>query len=88
MLGEYFDRAMEIATYKRLEDGTYIGEIAVCPGAWATGATLEECQHALRDALEDWVLVALKYGHAMPVIGGVDLNAAGAMSAYVWAIAW
>jgi len=24
--------------------------------------------------LEDWMLVGLKFGHALPVMGGLDLN--------------
>ena len=31
-------------------------------------------QEELRSTLEDWILVGIKLGHALPVIGGVDLN--------------
>ena len=36
--------------------------------------TLRECEDALRSTLEDWMLVGLKFGHALPVMGGLDLN--------------
>ena len=42
--------------------------------AIAFGNTFAECQIELRSTLEDWVLVGLKLGHALPVIAGIDLN--------------
>ena len=47
MLTSYIQAAMDRATYERLDDGTYYGEIAECPGVWADGATLEECRRTL-----------------------------------------
>ena len=45
-----------------------------CKGVMALGATLRECEDELRSTLEDWILVGLKLGHRLPVIGGIDLN--------------
>jgi len=65
---------MAQAVYDKLEDGTFAGRIPVCKGVVAFGATLRECEEELRSTLEDWILVGLKLGHSLPVIGGIDLN--------------
>lgn len=65
---------MAQAEYDKLEDGTFTGRIPACKGIVAFGETLEECKHELRSTLEDWLLVGLKLGHALPVIDGIDLN--------------
>ncbi len=75
VLSDYIEQAMEQAEYDKLEDGTYGGSIPPCPGVLAFGSTLRECETELRSTLEDWILVGLKLGHALPVICGVDLNA-------------
>lgn len=74
ILSEYLDQAMAQAVYDKLEDGTFTGRIPPCKGVVAFGATLRECQEELRSTLEDWILVGMKLGHALPLIGGVDLN--------------
>ena len=74
ILSEYLDQAMAQATYDKLEDGTFAGRIPSCKGVVAFGATLRECEDTLRSTLEDWILVGIKLGHTLPVIGGVDLN--------------
>jgi hypothetical protein len=40
----------------------------------AFGAKLSECENELRSTLEDWIFMGLKFGHPLPVIGGIDLN--------------
>jgi hypothetical protein len=40
----------------------------------AFGATLYACEEELHSTLEDWLLLGLKLGHALPVIDGIDLN--------------
>jgi predicted RNase H-like HicB family nuclease len=74
VLSEYIDRAMSQAEYDKLEDGTFSGRIPSCKGVIAFGATLHECETELRSTLEDWLLVGLKLGHALPVIDSIDLN--------------
>jgi predicted RNase H-like HicB family nuclease len=74
VLSDYVDSAMGDATYDKLEDGTYAGRIPSCPGVLAFGDTLRECQDDLHSTLEDWILVGLKLGHPLPVVGGIDLN--------------
>lgn len=74
ILSEYLEQAMSEALYDKLEDGTFTGKIPVCKGVIAFGTTLRECEDELRSTLEDWILVGLKLGHPLPVIGGIDLN--------------
>lgn len=74
ILSEYVDQALSQAVYDKLEDGTFAGQIPPCKGVVAFGATLRECEDELRSMLEDWILLGLKLGHPLPVIGGIDLN--------------
>lgn len=73
-LTEYVSKLMDHAVYDKLEDGTYTGRIPKCKGVVAFGATLRECEEELRSTLEDWILVGLKLGHPLPVVGGINLN--------------
>jgi predicted RNase H-like HicB family nuclease len=74
ILTEYVEQAMAQAMYDKLEDGTFSGRIPACRGVLAFGSTLRQCEDELRSVLEDWILVGLKLGHALPVVAGVDLN--------------
>lgn len=74
VLSEYLERAMEEAIYDKLEDASFSGRIASCPGVLSFATTLAECQEELRSTLEDWILVGLKLHHHLPVIGNIDLN--------------
>ena len=74
ILSEYLDQAMVLAVYDKLEDGTFAGRIPPCKGVVAFGTTLRECEEELRSTLEDWVLLGLKMGHTLPVLGHLDLN--------------
>ena len=73
-LTAYFEAAMELATYEKLEHGSYAGEIPKLPGVVAFGSTLRECERELRSTVEDWVLVGLRLGHPLPKLAGIDLN--------------
>lgn len=70
MLTEYIEAAMRKATYEKLDDGTYCGKIPECTGTVAFGETLHECQIELRSVLEGWLLVKIRRGDHLPVIGG------------------
>ncbi len=74
VLTEYLRSALALASYELLEDGTYSGEIEVCPGTIAFGSSLSECQRELRSALGDWLMNALRHGDELPVIDEIDLN--------------
>ena len=74
VLSEYIEKALDKAEYEKLEDGSYSGSIPVCPGVIAFANSLRNCERELRSVLEDWLLLGLKLGHSLPVIGGNDLN--------------
>lgn len=74
MLREYLQAALGQATYEILpDDGTFYGEIPVCPGVWANDATLEGCRRELESVLEDWILVGVRLGHELPEISGLRI---------------
>lgn len=74
-LSAYIEAALELASYEKLEDGTYAGEIPKLKGVAAFGKTLRECERGLRSTLEDWLLLGLRMGHRIPKLAGIDLNA-------------
>ncbi len=74
MLSQYIDKAMSRAVYDQLEDKTYCGRIPECPGTIAFGRTLYDCQNELKSVLEGWLLVKIRHGDHLPIIGGVNLN--------------
>jgi predicted RNase H-like HicB family nuclease len=73
-LTAYIEAALEVASYDKLEDGTFAGEISKLPGVIAFGKTLRECEQELQSVLEDWILVGLRLGHKLPKLAGIDLN--------------
>ncbi len=74
ILTDYVNQTLAEAVYDKLEDDTFAGRIPPCVGVIAFGTTLQECEAELRSTLEDWMLLGLKLGHTLPVIGGIDLN--------------
>lgn len=74
ILSDYVGEALGRAAYDKLEDGTFVGRIPPCVGVVAFGQTLQECEAELRSTLEEWILLGLKLGHPLPVLGGIDLN--------------
>jgi len=74
MLLEYIQAALRSATYEKLEDGSYCGRIPKCPGTIAFARSLFDCQEELRSTLEDWLIVKLRHGDPVPVIGAINLN--------------
>lgn len=74
MLTAYIQQALRLAKYELTENGRFFGQIPVCPGTWAEGATLEGCREELQSVLEDWILVKARHGDNFPVIDGIDIN--------------
>jgi len=74
MLIEYINKAMSKAAYDKLEDGGFSGKIPRCPGVIAFGETLYQCQQELRSALEGWLIVKIRHGDNLPVMGRINLN--------------
>ena len=74
MLIEYINKAMSKAVYEKLEDGTYSGKIPQTPGVIAFGESLYQCQEELKSVLEGWLIVKIRHGDKLPIIGGINLN--------------
>ncbi len=75
MLTNYIQAAMRHATFEILEDdGTIYGEIPLTEGVWANAETLNACIIELREVLEDWIFVGIRFGHAFPEIDGIRLE--------------
>jgi predicted RNase H-like HicB family nuclease len=70
----YIQAAMTHAVFEELDSGEHYAEIPECPGAWATGSTIEECRQELQEVLEDWLLLKVHDHDPLPVIDGIDLN--------------
>ncbi|MDY6839525.1 MAG: type II toxin-antitoxin system HicB family antitoxin [Thermodesulfobacteriota bacterium] len=74
MLIEYVNKAMSKAVYDKLDDGTFSGKIPQCPGVVAFGESFFQCEQALRSSLEGWLIVKIRHGDQLPVIGKINLN--------------
>jgi predicted RNase H-like HicB family nuclease len=74
MLTQYINKAMGNAVYDKLEDGSFSGKIPQCPGVIAFGETLYQCQQELRSSLEGWLIVKIRHGDKLPVLGRINLN--------------
>lgn len=74
MLIDYIQVAMKHSEFEKMEDGRWFGTIPQCAGLWADGDTREHCREELQSTLEDWILIKVRFGDAMPVIDGMDIN--------------
>jgi predicted RNase H-like HicB family nuclease len=74
MLIEYINEGMAKAVYDKLEDDTFSGKIPKCPGVVAFGETLYQCQQELKSSLEGWLIVKIRHGDKLPVMGKINLN--------------
>jgi predicted RNase H-like HicB family nuclease len=73
-LSDYVGQAMAQAVFAELEDGTFTGRIPACQGVIAFGGSLRDCESELQSTLGAWILLGLRLGHPLPVLGGIDLN--------------
>ena len=74
MLIEYINKTMSKAVYDKLEDGSFSGKIPQCPGVVAFGETLYQCRQELISSLEGWLIVKIRHGDRLPVVGRINLN--------------
>ena len=74
MLIEYINKAMSKAVYDKLEDGSFFGKIPQCPSFVAFGETLYQCRKELISSLEGWLIVKIRHGDILPVVGRINLN--------------
>jgi predicted RNase H-like HicB family nuclease len=74
MLQSYIDAALKKGEYKKLEDGTWFGEIPGFQGVWANGNSVEECRQELIEVLEEWLLLKIRDNDKIPDIDGKTIS--------------
>ena len=75
MLKYYLQAAMMQARYEtHAHDRLIYGEIPGFPGVYASNDTYDECRTALKDVLEEWVLLRLFMHLPLPVVDGIELT--------------
>jgi predicted RNase H-like HicB family nuclease len=74
MIQQYIARALARADYESLDDGSFVGTVRGLRGVLATGGSVEECRSQLAEVLEEWVLVRVARGLAVPPLGGVRVS--------------
>ena len=74
MIRSYLDAALSRARHTHFEDGSYGAEVRGLRGVIATGSTIEVCRKELEEAVEEWVLVRVSKGLAVPALGTVKIR--------------
>ena len=69
MISQYVATALERAQYRLVDDGTFAGTVRGLRGVIATGPTLEACRRELAEVIEEWILVRVARGMAIPRLG-------------------
>ena len=78
MLTEYVREILQSAKYMPGEDcDCIIAFVEALPGCVTQGGTFEGARELLIDAIELWVLSAIKDGDELPVINGCELAISG-----------
>lgn len=71
----YVHGAMKLATFKKMEDGSYFSEIPGFPGVWGSGETLKDSLDTLDEVLREWLLLKIKdRDQDIPVIEEINLK--------------
>ncbi len=75
---EYVRAVLQHAEYRPCEDSACVIAVAgVLPGCMTQGDTFEDARELLIDAIELWVLSAIKDGDVLPVVNGCKLALSG-----------
>lgn len=70
VISRYVENALRGARYRMLEDGTFCATVPGLRGVIANARTLEACREQLAEVVEEWVLVRVARGLAVPAMGG------------------
>jgi predicted RNase H-like HicB family nuclease len=71
----YVHGAIKIATFDKMEDGSYFSEIPGFPGVWASGESLKDALVTLEEVLREWLLLKIKdHDKDLCVIENINLN--------------
>ncbi len=74
MIRHYVEAALHRARYTQIEDGAYCAEVRGLKGVIATGDTLEACRAQLEEVIEEWILVRVARGLAVPALGSARIR--------------
>ena len=74
MLSQYMSRALERATYKQLDDRTWVAEIPGFTGVWANALTVETCRRELLEFIGEWLLLKLRDQDPIPAVEGIEIK--------------
>ncbi|MCL6641755.1 MAG: type II toxin-antitoxin system HicB family antitoxin [Candidatus Bipolaricaulota bacterium] len=70
----YVRLALSHAQFVQNGDGTWTVEVPVLPGCITWGETRGEAVEMAKDAIEAWVLTALRFGDKIPELDGCTLQ--------------
>ena len=68
---EYVRLVLSYAVFSRNEDGSWTVEVPVLPGCITWGATRAEAAVMAEDAVQGWLVTALRFGDEIPVSMGI-----------------
>lgn len=75
---EYIREVLRTAKYRPGDDADcVIASVEALPGCMTQGDSFEEAREMLIDALEVWILSAIKDGDPVPVVNGCSLAITG-----------
>jgi predicted RNase H-like HicB family nuclease len=74
VITRYIDQALRRARYRMVDGSVYCAVVPGLRGVIATGPTLEDCRDQLAEVVEEWVLVRVARGLAVPRLGGVTVE--------------
>ncbi len=74
MITKYVGKALERARYEQLEDGSFCATVRGLRGVVALGRSLEHCRDQLAEVVEEWILVRVSRGLAVPRLGGISVR--------------
>jgi predicted RNase H-like HicB family nuclease len=70
---EYVRLALSYAAFSTNEDGSWTVEVPVLPGCVTWGTTRSEAALMAEDAIQGWLVTALRFGDEIPLIDGYGL---------------
>lgn len=70
----YVRLALSHAQFEQNEDGTWTAEVPVLSGCITWGETRSEAVEMAKDAIEAWLLTAVRFGDEIPEIDGCILQ--------------
>ncbi|MEI2689568.1 MAG: type II toxin-antitoxin system HicB family antitoxin [Anaerolineae bacterium] len=73
-LNDYVRLALSHAMFSPNDDGSWTAEITVLPGCVTWGETRPEAALMAEDAVQGWLVTALRFGNQIPEIDGFALS--------------